>query len=35
MITVDVNNLTPCFYATEKAFFNLGGIVDGNKENNN
>jgi hypothetical protein len=33
LISVDTKNLDPCNYATETAFFNIGGIVDGNNKN--
>jgi hypothetical protein len=28
LVAADFNNLAPCYYGTEEAFFNLGGIMN-------
>jgi hypothetical protein len=33
LISVDAKNLAACDYATEIAFFDIGGIANGKKEN--
>lgn len=33
LISVDVKNLGACNYATKAALYNVGGIVDGDKDN--
>ena len=35
LISVDIKNLGACNYATDSAFYNVGGIMDGNKDNTN
>ena len=35
LISVDIKNLGACNYATDSAFYNVGGIIDGNKDNTN
>lgn len=33
LISVDIKNLGACNYATDSAFYNVGGIIDGVKDN--
>jgi hypothetical protein len=33
LISVDIKNLAACSYASENAFYNVAGIIDGDKGN--
>ena len=35
LISVDIKNLGACSYATDSAFYNVGGIIDGDEKNTN